>query len=71
MMHIRQYRTEIRRDGLHYIAKKSERFFTGNRLCWRVLYEAWDGQQIIREYVTGRVLRNGVLVIEGVVRDGE
>jgi len=70
MMDIRQYRYEIRRDGVHFLPVASEKFFTGNRLCWRVVYEAWDGQQIIREYVTGRVMRNGELVIEG-VRDGK
>lgn len=65
MQAIQEYRYEIRRDGVHYVPVSWERFFEGERLCWRVVYQAWDGAQIVREYRTGRVRRNGELVIVG------
>lgn len=65
MEHITRYRPEIRREGVHYHAFSFEEFYVGARLHWRVLYRNHEGEVIQREFVTGRILVNGELVIEG------
>jgi len=64
MIHVKYFHKEIRTGGTVYVWVGKESFYEGNRLCWRCTFRAADGREIRRDYYTGRVLKDGELVIQ-------
>lgn len=64
MTQIQDYRPEFKRRGVIYRVLLTMPFFVGERLWWRVVYQGENGEQVVKEFRTGRVKRGEDVVIE-------